>query len=156
MWPDTTDRQGFEYPDNGLHISGFILEDEILMPKQRNAAREPAMPVVKNGRTTGTTFGWLNGLKSLVRYYNQNSNSSGPPIISFTSMETTIVPYGCGHGAFSDPGDSGSAILDREGRLVGLLTGGGGIAGATDLTFATAWYQLLPHIKKALPDALLL
>jgi len=36
------------------------------MPTQRNAARQPAIPVVKNGRTTGTTFGWISSLKSLA------------------------------------------------------------------------------------------
>ena len=60
------------------------------------------------------------------------------------------MPYG-GRGAFSDGSDSGSIILDREGRIVALLTGGGGLTNKTDVTFATVWYELEPLIKKTLP-----
>ena len=45
--------------------------------------------------------------------------------IDFTSIETTIVPYGR-RGAFSDGGVSSSTILDRKGRIVALITGSGG------------------------------
>jgi len=126
-----------------LQISGAVPENEICHPTQRNAHGDPAMPVIKNGSTTGTTVGWVNGLKSLVRHYDSYD-------IDFTSLETTIVPYG-GRGAFSGGGDSGSIILDRKGRIVALLTGGGGEMDGTDITFATAWYELEPLIKKTLP-----
>jgi len=39
-------------------------------------------------------------------------------------------------------------IVERKGRIVALLGGGGGV---TDVTFATAWYELEPHIKKTRP-----
>lgn len=105
------------------------------------------MPVIKNGSTTGTTVGWVNGLESLVRYYSDCE-------LEFTAFETTILSYG-GPGAFSDKGDSGAIILDREGRIVAMLTGGGGTADTTDVTFGAAWYDLEPHIKKALPGCFL-
>ena len=97
------------------------------------------MPVIKNSVITGTTVGWVNGLKSLVRYDDDYD-------LEFTVLETTIVPYG-GRGAFSDKGNSGAIILDRGGRIVAVLTGS---TDDTDVTFGTTWYELEPHIKKAL------
>ena len=146
MYPNIADRAGYAYPEDGLlQILDAIPESEIRQPTQRNARGDPAMPVIKNGLTTGTTVGWVNGLKSLVHHYDYYD-------IDFTSLETTIVPYG-GRGAFSDGGDSGSIILDRKGRIVALLTSGGGgdLTNETDVTFATAWYELEPFIKKTLP-----
>lgn len=74
-------------------------------PTQRNGRSDLAMPVIKNGLTTGTIVGWLNGLKSLVRHYEVYN-------ITFTSFETTIVPYGR-RGAFSECGDSGSTLRSQ-------------------------------------------
>ena len=105
------------------------------------------MPVIKNGLATGTTVGWVNGLKSLVPYYDHCD-------LEFTALETTIVPYG-GRGAFSDKGDSGATTLDRKGRIVAMITGGGCVNDKTDVTFGTAWYELEPHIKKTLPGCFL-
>lgn len=105
------------------------------------------MPVIKHGRTTGTTMGWLNGLRSRVRYYLKFENDVS---IVFRSFETTFVAAD-GRDAFSDRGDSGSAILNRA--------GGGSptkLTKSTDITFGTPWYQLLPHIEKVLPNCFLL
>jgi len=131
MFPNHVDRTGYEYPAHGhLQVDGVVPNTEFHHPTQLNANGEPAMPVIKNGLATGTTVGWLNGLKSLVRHYDRYG-------IDFISLETTIVPYG-ERGAFSDSGDSGSVILDRKGRIVAVLTGGGGANNETDVTFATA------------------
>ncbi|CCA69302.1 hypothetical protein PIIN_03201 [Serendipita indica DSM 11827] len=145
MFPHPSDRgePESEYPQDGLlQISGVVPE-EICHSRQRKANGEAAMPVIKNGLTTGTTVGWVNGLDSLVRLYTNYG-------LECTSFETTVLPYG-ERGAFSDDGDSGSIILDRGGRIVPLLTGRGGTARDTDVTFATAWYKLEPHIQKTLP-----
>lgn len=152
MFPYIPDRADYMYPENGLlQIYGWVPESEMHMPTQLGADGDPRMTVIKNGRTTGTTVGWLNGLDSLVRHYD----FEGADSIEFTAMETTIVPHG-GRGAFSDYGDSGSTILDRKGRIVALLTGGGGLRDETDITFATAGHKLFPHIMKAVPGAFLL
>ena len=126
---------------------GIVPESEIHQPTQLNASGNKAMPVIKNGLATGTTVDWVNGLKSLVRYYDHCD-------LEFTALETTIVPFG-GRGAFSDKGDSGATILDRKGRIVAMITGGGGMNDKTDVTFGTAWYELEPHIKKTLPGCFL-
>ena len=142
MYPWAPDRAGYVYPQDGLlPIFDTVPENEMRQPTQHNSRGSLAMPVIKNGLTTGTTVGWLNRLKSLVRHYEYG--------ITFTSFEMTIVPYGR-HGAFSERGDSGSIILDRKGRIVALLTGGGGLTDETDITFATSWYKLELHIKETL------
>ncbi len=144
LYPNLADRVGYKYPMDGLlDIVGSVPESEIRQPTQRNAKGDPAMPVIKNGMGTGTTVGWGNGLKSLVRHSDYDD-------IKFTSLEITILPYSqpCG---FSNRGDSGSIIVDRRGRVVALLTGGGGTTNETDITFATARYDIGPLIKNTLP-----
>ena len=99
---------------------------EVLHPKHLDANGDPAMAVVKNGRTTGTTIGWMSGLKSPVRYYKFIN-------VQFTSREFTVVPYDNkpGRGPFSDEGNSGSIIAELGGRAVALLTAGDGITNST-------------------------
>ena len=104
------------------------------------------MPVIKNGRTTGTTVGWISSLSSLVRHYRHLK-------IQFTSRELTIVPYDNhpSRGAFSSDGDSGSIIVERGGRIVALLTAGGGATNSTDVTFGTPFCELEKRIKEIFP-----
>ncbi|KAF5381950.1 hypothetical protein D9615_004357 [Tricholomella constricta] len=47
------------------------------------------MPVIKNGLATGTTVGWFNELKALVRHYDHYTKE-----FKFSSFEVTIV-LGC-------------------------------------------------------------
>jgi hypothetical protein len=69
MFPNVADSEGYGYLEHGLlHLRGIVPLDEILNSKQLNANGDPAMAVVKNGRTTGTTAGYMSGLKSLVRH----------------------------------------------------------------------------------------
>ncbi|KAF8652607.1 hypothetical protein AX16_004296 [Volvariella volvacea WC 439] len=153
MWPDITDRRGYEFPlDRLLGISGVVPESEIKMPKQRNANREPAMPVVKTGQATGTTFGWVNGLQAGVIHYE---HIGGVTVEKFKTMETIVSSYGRGHGAFSDRGDSGAVVLERGGRIVGIVRAGGGLANRTDVTFVTPYYKLQSRIQKALVGSFL-
>ncbi|KAJ6619251.1 hypothetical protein B0H10DRAFT_2163979 [Mycena sp. CBHHK59/15] len=147
MFPHVADREGYAYPEHGLlRIRGVVPLDDILHPKRLDVNGDPAMAVVKHGRTTGTTVGWMSRLKSLVRYY-QFIN------IEFTSRELTVVPYDNkpGRGAFSDQGDSGSLIVERGGRAIALLTGGGGITDATDVTFASPYCELEKRVKDIFP-----
>jgi hypothetical protein len=148
-FPCVDDRGDYKYPPKELlQISGSVPEAEMLNPTQRGPDGEPGMPLIKNGRTTGTTIGWLNGLKTFTRHYAIEG------VADFTTMETTIIPQRGRSGrrcAFSANGDSGAAILDRDGRFAALLTGGGGITDEADITFATPAYQLLPRIRDAVP-----
>jgi len=157
MFPNPNDHKVYAYPLYGLlRISGVVSLDEIRHPKQLNAMGEPAMAVIKNGRFTGTTVGWMSSLKSLVRYYDKHTD------IQFTSRDLTVVPYDgdpLRSGGFSGEGDSGSVIVERSGRVVALLTAGGGRSGvaySTDVSFATAYCELEKHIKEVFPGICLL
>jgi hypothetical protein len=104
------------------------------------------MPVIKNGSGTGSTLGWVNGLKTLARHYP----TTGP---SFDTLELTIIPYSEYQPPFAARGDSGSAVLDREGRLVGMITGGTeGVREIVDLTYVTPFCHLESRIKEVFPD----
>lgn len=153
MFPHYADRDGYVYPEHGLlRFRGVVPMEGPLRPKQRDAKGDPAMAVAKNSRTTGTTTGWYSELKSLVRYYKFIN-------VEFTSRELTIVPYDNkpGTGAFSDRDDSGAAIVDRDGRVVALLTGGGGgISDATDVTFASPYCEVEKRMKEIFPGIRLL
>jgi len=152
MFPHVADREGNGYPEHGLlPLRGVVPESELLKFKQLNANGDPALAVIKNGRTTGTTMGWVSKLKSLVRHYDYIGIG-----IDFWSRELTVVPYDGACGGFSAAGDSGSIIADRVGRIVALLTGGGGLTNATDVTFATPYCQLERRIKEAMPGVRLL
>ncbi|EJD38179.1 hypothetical protein AURDEDRAFT_187843 [Auricularia subglabra TFB-10046 SS5] len=88
----------------------------------RNANGEPALLVLKNAYTTGTTTGSVSQLRSEER------------------------------DAFSEKGNSGSAVVDRGGRIVALLTGSAG----RNVTFAASFCHLVERIQEALPEARLL
>lgn len=148
MFPKVTDRKDYTYPEHGLlQLRGVVPESELLSFKQLDVNGDPALTVVKNGRSSGTTIGSVSTLKSLTRNYEH---------LSFWSRELTIVPYHGARSPFSEKGDSGSIIADRSGRIVALLTGGGGLTDAIDVTFATPYCQLEKRIKEALPGIRLL
>lgn len=75
------------------------------------------MEVQKSGRTTGHTRGSINAVGQSVRVNYGNGRT-----IRFDD-QIQITP-----GSFSDGGDSGSAILDMERRVVGLLFAGSDFA----------------------------
>ena len=69
MFPNAAGREDCGYPEHGLLcLRGVVPLNEILNPKQLDANGDPAMGVVKNRRTIGTTAGWISGLKFLVRH----------------------------------------------------------------------------------------
>ena len=83
--------------------------------------------VFKVGRTTGRTVG-------IVRLVNASVNAPGDPSVPGSKeitaqntieiqFDTTSVAKNCkGHAWFSEKGDSGSLILDEQGRAIGLVS----------------------------------
>ena len=69
------------------------------------------------------------------------------------------MPFNHNSGAFSRKGDSGSVVVDGPGRISGhgILTGSGGVKGATDLTYVTPFSFVMrtihkyKHLAKAYP-----
>ncbi|KAF9509980.1 hypothetical protein BS47DRAFT_1364881 [Hydnum rufescens UP504] len=131
----------FKYPVGRLlKLQGLIQENEM---------NNPDILGPTNGSASGVTIGCATGIFSFVREYFNNGTHQ-------TSMEWAILPYDHKSGAFSASGDSGSIIVDRQGRFGGLLTGGAGKRDSLDITYATPLFWLLPRIKaNGFPDAYL-
>lgn len=111
-------------------------------------ARSACLFVVKNGKTTGITISRVAGIESVIRDYYEDG-------LRRTSLEVAVYPYSHRDGAFSAPGDSGSIVVDGEGRLVGLLTGGSGTTESTDVTYITPYFWLEERVKKVFPGCFL-
>jgi len=141
MFPNYEDQADYKVPgDDLLQVTGVVPLDEIHRPQQLNEHGYKFLPVVKNGMTTATTIGCVNSFESLVCDYS-------PYEMSHESIELVIVPYGS-RDAFSAKGDSGAAVLARDGRIVGIITCGGGLTNATDATYCTPFCKLEPRIKE--------
>ena len=71
-------------------------EDELRNPNTFDPDGEESLLVLKNGNTTGVTFGRSTGIKSFVWEYDEHG-------IFSTSTEVPAYPYGHQNGAFSVP-----------------------------------------------------
>lgn len=140
----------FKYPyDRLLPLRGIMTEELMLSPDTVDDDDGPCHSVIKSGSTTGVTIGRANGLFSFVRQYYPNNSHR-------TSKEWAIFSYDKDSGVFSAHGDSGSVIVDGNGRIGGILTGGAGKE-EFDITYATPFFWLFDRIKEnGFPNAYLL
>lgn len=140
MVPKPSEKTPLVYPKGGLlQVTGVVPKTDVGVD----------MPVLKNGIASGTTFGRVNGLKTLARRSTGNKK--------FDALELTILADpSAGNRAFSGKGDSGAVIVDGLGRAVGLVTGGSSaLNGRIDFTFATPFYEVECRIKEVFPDYVL-
>ena len=148
MFPQLNDRKSYTYPDDGLlQACGVVQDSEIRKPQHLDVNGNKCLLVIKNGSATGTTVGRVNGLESFTREYDKDG-------ISHTSIGIAVLRYGS-PGKFSDGGDSGSIILDKEGRIVGILTGGEGPSDQTDTAYLTPYWWVEQQIKAKFPGIVL-
>ncbi|KAH0551399.1 hypothetical protein GP486_007386 [Trichoglossum hirsutum] len=149
MFPQVVDRADYHDPeDDLLQAYGVVKDAEIRDPQQLDVHGEKCLLVVKNGLATGTTFGRTNGLESFTRVYRGHS-------IEHTSIEIAVLPYDKKRGKFSHAGDSGSIVLTRDGRIVGILTGGAGLSDENDITYLTPYWWVEQQIKAKYPGCFL-
>jgi hypothetical protein len=142
--PNVANPHVFEYPtDRILNINGTIPERELWGPVTVDEKGEPCLTVIKHGAATGLTIGRSNEVYSICRYYYDDR-------ISMDSKEWVVVPVS---GIFSKPGDSGAIIVDSQGRIGGMLTGGGGGPLNLDLNYATRIGLLMEVIQDRFPNA---
>ncbi|KAF6765911.1 hypothetical protein DFP72DRAFT_996777 [Ephemerocybe angulata] len=148
MFPQNPDRDGSHIPEHMLlPLKDHVPKTEFLNPPNHDIHNKQTLLAVKNGRTTGTTFGRVNGLESLTREYNDYN-------IAEMALEVVVAGYDTVRGQtdkFSDRGDSGSIFVGRDGRMIGLLTGGGGPTERVDRTYITPFYALMETIHKKFP-----
>lgn len=100
-----------------------------------------ALSVLKRGRTTGVTCGVANEVESYVCTYISASNS-------LKSKEWAILGSDKSFYPFSYKRDSGALVVDAEGRMDGMVTGGSGFSEKTDVTYVTPLVALLQDIHK--------
>jgi len=131
-----------------MQLWDFVKDGELRNPTMLGPDGEECLIVVKNGTTTGITVGCATGIESFVRQYAGKDFT-----IHSTSMEIAVHSYSPKDEAFSVPRDSGSVVADVNGRIVGLLTGGSGITGSTDITYVSPYYFLNERVKRAFPNS---
>ena len=105
-------------------------------------APRPGMTVTKSGRTTGVTKGTIRAIR--VRGVQVNYGTRQVPIIA--TFDNAITITGDNGLPFSNPGDSGSVILDTaSGRPVALLfAGDDSTTTACDVSVACARFNVHP------------
>ncbi|KAF8877468.1 hypothetical protein CPB84DRAFT_1852671 [Gymnopilus junonius] len=97
----------------------------------------------------------------LADYYFLSSSGWSPPGLRHRlgrrdPQPPAVLAYDDrAHGKFSDPGDSGSIVLTREGRIVGLVIGGAGPGDETDITYVTPYWWIEEEIKAKYPGCFL-
>lgn len=96
--------------------------------------------VRKRGRTTGLTYGSVDGLAATVNL----DYGDGLGTRTLTDQVTVATDTGR-NPLFSDHGDSGSVVVDAQNRVVGLLFAGGGTT-----TFANPVDAVLAELGVAL------
>ncbi|MGH1564690.1 hypothetical protein [Mumia sp. DW29H23] len=105
-------------------LSGYVCEVQDVGVLTGTADSPLRLKVRKRGRTTGLTYGIVDGAdaKFTINY----GNGVGP-----VEFQHQITVHGVSPTTtFAGPGDSGSVVVDEYDRVVGLLFGGGGGGGA--------------------------
>ncbi|KAF8165138.1 hypothetical protein B0H34DRAFT_780108 [Crassisporium funariophilum] len=132
MYPHDDGPTTFKYPSDRLfEIRGIITEEHMCNPDMVDHDNEACLLVTKRGNATEVTIGRATGMFSFWAIYNYDNKT----------------------GVFSARGDSGSIIVDRLGRIGGLLTGGAGKTETSDVTYATTMFWLWPRILQHFPNA---
>lgn len=149
MFAQDHDRCDFHVPDDLLlRVEDYVGGSEFRDPQNYDIYNVKTLLAVKNGRSTGTTFGRVNGLESITRHYPERG-------IEAKAVEIIVCAYDTKTGEndeFSREGDSGSMVVGRDGRIIGLLTGGGGPNTKTVKTYITPFYALKGEIEKKYPE----
>lgn len=122
-------------PEREEDVLGRILEDDATLIKVEGETEpELNLAVKKSGRTTGTTHRKISQLKVTA-----NVNMGDGKTAIFTDQFAIEHPA---DAPFSQGGDSGSAILTEDNKIVGLL-----FAGSSTLTIANRWNNVKEALK---------
>lgn len=126
----------------------WLKESLACLPVARCAPAEPGIPVTKHGATTGLTRGLIVDVCYPDNPFIDGHWWTAPGQILIDSRQKQFN--------FSASGDSGSAVLDEQGRVVGLLWGtnanGQGISCPIEPVLASLGAALIPtsgHIARA-------
>lgn len=134
-----------------LQLQDHVPEEEFRNPQNYDVHNVKTLLAVKNGGSTGTTFGRVNGLESITCHYPEHGKA-------LRALEYIVLGYDAAkskNDKFSDLGDSGSFVAGRDGRLIGQITGGAGPTDSTDMTYVTPYYALKKEVEKKYPNCYL-
>ncbi|CCA68076.1 hypothetical protein PIIN_01943 [Serendipita indica DSM 11827] len=149
-------RPEFHYPGNRLlKLKGIFFADR-MSNKYQNSEGDNICHVIKRGAATNTTIGNFSKYEShICHYYGiAEQKSTQAAIHSYDNKSNPFSKLYRGQlSPFSARGDSGSIIVDAQGRYVALLTSGVGSTASTDITFGTPFHWLWEIIKKRFPGA---
>ncbi len=137
MYQHPSNPHSFNYPGNRLlKFYNTIPDEETWKPSEGvvDHNNDPCIMVMKRGYASDLTIGCLNSIRSFTRFYFKGQPGQ-------MSKAVAILPRNSNSGAFSKPGDSGSAVVDGKGRLAGLLTGGSGACSYVTSINVGAWPQ---------------
>ena len=141
MYPRGDAPSEFDYPDDRLYrLQRILTAAQIKQPNSQDLKGDPVRYVIKNGHTTGTTIGRLNGFESHVRHYGI--------LGTFDSIEAAVYPYDNDSGPFSKGGDSGAQIAGAHNDFGLQLTGGAGPTESSDVTYGTPMFWLWDSVIK--------
>ncbi|KAI0075040.1 hypothetical protein K474DRAFT_1685521 [Panus rudis PR-1116 ss-1] len=142
MDPNVESTSEFDYPETRLYkITNILAAAKIKKPNNRDINGDPVRFVIKNGHTTGTMVGRLNGFESHKRRYDIMGSAD--------SIEAAIYPYDNDSSAFARRGDSGSAIVGADNDIIALLTSSSGPIHSSDVTYGTPMEWLVEQGHQA-------
>lgn len=135
---------GFNHPPNRLlKFHGTLSDDEMSHPSPQNVdiRGDPTIMVLKRGHTSGLTVGCLNTVTSIVRKPFKSQPGA-------KSREVLVLPRKSRSDPFSEGGDSGAAVVNRDGAVAGMITSGGGYDNISDCTYVTSINFLLRRLEE--------
>ncbi|KAG8852529.1 hypothetical protein FRB96_008624 [Tulasnella sp. 330] len=144
MYPHPANPSSFTYPGNRLlQFYGTIPDAQMAKPdnKTLDHDNDPVIMVIKRGGASGLTVGRLNSIRSVVRYYFEGKPGQ-------STREVAVYPRNSKSGPFSEPGDSGSVVIDGKGRVAGILTGGAGATKLSDCTYVTSINFIVKRLQE--------
>ena len=149
MNPTSEEPRSFKHPvDRLLQICGIVSDAEIRNPSDKDKNGDPCITVLKRGKKTGLTVGRVNNVDSFVRtYWNDGTVNTSIELPVFSHESKTWSKRSNRSKSFSEPGDSGSVVVDGKGRVIGMVVGGVGFSTLSDITYVTPAEFLFDRIR---------
>jgi hypothetical protein len=114
--PDGYGRTGFEGSDGQL----LYLQSKETSQERWDKVTKKSFTVAKRGAASNLTYGVTSAIEAVVREPKKDGKH-------YICWELLIVPLG-GKIDFSEGGDSGSCVFDKDGQVIGLVVGSSRVA----------------------------
>jgi len=132
---------------DSLKVTGFLSEEELATG---------SFAVLMRGASSSLRLGVTNGVKSYVRIDSGQIRQWSKEVSILNLSESGRYSYA---GQFSKEGDSGATVVDRMGRICGVLTSGANQDEkvpieegsrefkAVDVTYVTPWWWIVERMR---------